>query len=134
MVKDRGRAYSPIKTTRLATCIRILVALGLMFRNLWPSAAMTAPKKGRFRLVSDYHAFNNQIEKVLGIMPNQEAEMANLRGVTCFGNFDMLRRYWQMPLAAEAQEICPPSPPPKVCLPPRVCPKAFPMRRPTSKV
>ena len=69
----RGRAYSPIKTALLATCIGTLVALGLVFRNLQAvraSAAMAAPKKGGFRVVSDYCAVNKQIEKVPGVMPN----------------------------------------------------------------
>ena len=48
---------------------------------------------------------NKQIEKISGVMPKQEAEMADLRGATCFGKLDMLRRYWQMPQAAEAQEV-----------------------------
>ena len=38
-------------------------------------------------------------------MPNQEAEMADLRGAACFGKLDMLQGYWQMPLVAEAQEV-----------------------------
>ena len=78
MIKARGRVYSPIKTAWLATCIGTLVALGLVFRNIqavWASAAMDAPQKGGFRLVSDYRAVNKQIKKVPGVMPNQEAEM-----------------------------------------------------------
>ena len=58
----------------LATYIGFLVALGLVFRNLqavWASAAMTAPKKGGFRLLSDYRAVNKQIEKVPVMMPKQ---------------------------------------------------------------
>ena len=35
--------------------------------------------------MSDYRAVNEQIEKVLGAIPNQEAEMADLRGATFFG-------------------------------------------------
>ena len=127
MVKARERVYSSIKTTWLATCIGTLVALGLVFRNLqvvWASAAMAAPKKGEFRLVSDYHVVNKQIEKVAGVMPNQEAEMVDLRGATCFGKLDIPQEFWQMPLAAEAQEVSTIATP-KVCLPPRVCPKAF---------
>ena len=64
-----------------------------MFHNLqavWASAAMVAPKKGGFRLVSDYRGVNKQIEKVPGIMPNQVAEMTYLRWATCFGKLDML--------------------------------------------
>ena len=33
--------------------------------------AMAAPKKGGFRLVSDYRAVNKQIEKVPGVVPNR---------------------------------------------------------------
>ena len=87
VVKARGRAYSPIKTAWMATYTGTLVALVLEFRNLqavWDSAAMAAPRKGRFCLVSDYRAVNKQIEKVPGAMPNQEAEMADLRGAYMF--------------------------------------------------
>ena len=79
-----------------------------MFRNLQAvcaSAAVAALKKGGFRLVSDYRAVNKQIEKGPGVIPNQETEMADLRGATCFGKLDMLQGSWQMPLAAEAQEV-----------------------------
>ena len=96
VVKARGRVHLPIKTAWLATCMGILVALGLVFRNLqaaWASAAMAEPKKGGFCLVSDYRAVNRQIEKVLGVMPNQEVEMADLRRATCFGKLDMLQGY-----------------------------------------
>ena len=31
--------------------------------------------------------------------------MADLRGATCFRKLDMLQGYWQMSLAAEAQEV-----------------------------
>ena len=108
MVKASGRIYSPIKTAWLATCIGTLVALGLVFCNLqavWASAAMAASKKGGFRLVSDHRAVNKQIEKVPGVMPNQEAEIADLRGAKCFRKLDMLQGYWQMPLASEAQQM-----------------------------
>ena len=55
--------------------------------------------------MSDYHAVNKQIEKVPGVMPNQEAEMADLRRWTCFGKLYMLQGLWHMPLAAEAQQV-----------------------------
>ena len=65
---------------------------------MWASTAMAAPKKGRFCSVSDYRAVNKQIEKVLGVMPDQEAGMADLWGVIYFGKLDMLQGCWQMPL------------------------------------
>ena len=54
---------------------------------------MAAPKKGRFSLVSDYRAVNKQIKKVPSVMPNQEAEMADLRGAPFFGKLHMLQGY-----------------------------------------
>ena len=57
---------------------------------------MAVLKKGVFRLVGDYHAVNIQIEKVPGVTPNHESEMAHFWGATCFGklDLDMLQRYW----------------------------------------
>ena len=107
VVKAPGRVYSPIKTAWVAKCFGILVALGLMFRNMqavWASATMAAPKKGGFRLVSDYRAAKKHIEKVPRVMPNKEAEMADLRGATCFGKLD-LQENWQMPRVAEVQKV-----------------------------
>ena len=55
--------------------------------------------------MSGYRAVSKHIEKLPGVMPSQETEMAHLRGATCFGKLDTLQRYWQMPLTAEAQEV-----------------------------
>ena len=66
---------------------------------------MTSPKKESFCFVNDNRAVNKQIEKVPGVMPNQEAETADLRGATCFVKIKILQKYLQMPLEAEAQEV-----------------------------
>ena len=90
--------------------------LELVIRNLqavWASAAMAAPKKGGFRLVSDYRAVNKQSEKVPGVVPNHEAEMADLRGKTCFGKLDMLQGYGRCRWQSKPRK-CSPLPPPKV--------------------
>ena len=39
------------------------------------------------------------------VVPNQEAEMVDLRGEICFGKLDMLQEYRQTPLAVEAQDV-----------------------------
>ena len=47
-----------------------------MFRNLnavCASAGMDARKKGGYCLLSNYRTVNKQVEKVPGVMPNQEA-------------------------------------------------------------
>ena len=80
VAKVRGRVY---RDRMAGNMYGTLVVLGLVFRNpqaVWASAAIAAPKKGGFRLMSDYRAVNKQIEKVRGVMPNQEAEMVDLRG------------------------------------------------------
>ena len=56
-----------------------LAALGLLFLNVqavWASAAISTPKKGGFRMVSDFRAANQQVEKVPGVIPNEEASIA----------------------------------------------------------
>ena len=80
-VKARPRVYNPIVTSWLAACMVSLEALGIVFQNVqavWASAAMPTPKKGGFRMVSDFRAANQQVEKVPGVMPNQEASIAKL--------------------------------------------------------
>ena len=79
--KARPRVYNPIKTAWLAACMASLAALGLVFLNMqavWASAAIATPKKGGVRMVSDFPAANQQVEKVPGVMPNQKASMAKL--------------------------------------------------------
>ena len=83
--------------------------------------------------MSDYRAVNKQIEKVAGVMPNQETEMADLQGTTYFGKLDMLQGYWKMPLAAEAQKVFTVATPEGPFTPPRV-PQGVLTRRPTYKV
>ena len=56
--------------------------------------AMALPNKGGFCLRSDYRAINKQVEKVPGVMPNQEVEMADLRVATYFRKLDILQGYW----------------------------------------
>ena len=79
-VKAKPRRYDAVKTSWLASCVAALLAFGLVFWNLqgvWSSPVMTVPKKDSFRLVSDYKAVNDQVEKSPGVMPNQEADMVD---------------------------------------------------------
>ena len=80
-VKAQPRIYNPVKTAWLAACMASLAALGLVFLNMqavWASEVKATPKKGGFRLVSDFRAANQRVEKVPGVMPNQQASMAKL--------------------------------------------------------
>ncbi|CAB1096113.1 unnamed protein product [Ectocarpus sp. CCAP 1310/34] len=107
-VKARPRTYNPIKTAWLAGCMASPVVLGLVFLNMQAvsaSAAMATPKKGGYRLLSDFRAANNQVEKVPGVMPNPEASMAQFSATKFHGSLDLLRAYCQRPLSPEAQKI-----------------------------
>lgn len=76
-VKARPLTYSPIKAAQLVACMTTLMGVGLAFlsvKTVRGSLAMAAPKKRRYRLISDYRAANKQIEKGSGIMLDLEAE------------------------------------------------------------
>ena len=92
----RPRVYNPIKTTWLAACMASLAGLGLVFLNIqavWASAAIDTPKKGGVRMVSDFRAANLQVEKVPGLTPDQEANMAKLSEARFEGSLDLLQGY-----------------------------------------
>ena len=55
---------------------------------------MVVPKKDSYRLVSDYKAVNEQVEKSPGVMPNQEPDMMDLLSARFFGKLDLLQGYW----------------------------------------
>ena len=85
-----------------------LAALGLVFLNLkavWASKAMATPRKGGFCMVSDLRAINQQVEKVPGVMSNQEATIAKLSEARFYGTLDLLQGYWQCRLAPDAEEL-----------------------------
>ncbi|CAN0043371.1 unnamed protein product [Sphacelaria rigidula] len=93
-VKAKPRRYDPVKSSWLASGMGALVAFGLVFRNLqavWSSPAMAVAKKDSFRLVSDYGATNDQVEKSPGVMPSQESDMIDLSSARCFGKSDLLQ-------------------------------------------
>lgn len=61
-----------------------LAALGLVFRNMravWASAVIWLRRiKGGFRMVGDFRVADQQVEKVTGVMPNQDTSTAKLSG------------------------------------------------------
>ncbi|CAN0429927.1 unnamed protein product, partial [Scytosiphon promiscuus] len=101
-VKAKPRRYNPVKTGWLASCIAALVAFCVL--AVWANPAMATPRRDTSRLVSDYQTVNSQVEQSPGVMPNHK-KMGDLPGEKYFGKLDLLRGYWQMPLAPEAQEI-----------------------------
>ena len=96
-VKTWPRVYNPVKTAWFAACLASLAVLGLVFLNMqvvWACAAMATVKKGGFRLVSDSWAANQRVEKVPGVMPNQEASMAKLSEAKFYGSPDLWQGYF----------------------------------------
>ena len=86
-VKMKPRRYDPRKSSWLASCMGALSALGLVYRNLqvvWSSPAMAVPKKDTFRQVGDYASVNDQVKKSQGVMPNQESDVRDAAGGSCF--------------------------------------------------
>ncbi|CAM9478981.1 unnamed protein product [Sphacelaria rigidula] len=72
----KPRRCGPVKTVWLAACIAVLVAFGLLVRDIqamWASPAMAVPKRDTFRLVSDYQTVNAPVEQSPGVIPRQES-------------------------------------------------------------
>ena len=96
-MKAKPRRHDPVKSSSLASCVAALLSFGLVVRNLqavWSSPAMAVPKKDSFRLVSDFKAVNEQVEKSPGVMSNQEADMVDVLSARFFGRLDLLQGYW----------------------------------------
>lgn len=73
------------------------MAFRLVFLNpraVWASSIMAVFKKGGFGFVNSYRAINSTIEKAPVVLPNQKADMAQLRGAHWFGKLDMLKGFW----------------------------------------
>lgn len=109
MLSVKPRKYDPVKSSWLASCMVALSAIRLVFRGLQAirsTPALAVPKQHSFRLVSDYMAVNEKVEKISpGPMPNQGADMLNLLSARFFGKLDLFQGYWQIPFAEEAQKI-----------------------------
>ncbi|CAN0092762.1 unnamed protein product, partial [Sphacelaria rigidula] len=81
-VKAKPRRCDPVKTVWLTSCIAVLVAFGLLIKNIqavWARPAKAVPERDTFRLASDYQAVNAQVEQSPGVMPSQE-DMRELLG------------------------------------------------------
>ena len=70
-MKARPRRYDSMTTGWLASCIAALGAFGLLVRNIQAVSArpaMAEPKRGIFRLLSDYQAVNSLVERTLKVI------------------------------------------------------------------
>ena len=66
---------------------------------------MATPKKGGFGLVGDFRVENQRVEKVTGVMPNQEPSMAKPSEAKIYSSLDLLQGYRQCPLAPHVKDI-----------------------------
>ena len=103
------RRYSPPQTAFLRKKTDELLELGLIRRNnksQWACAPLIVPKPGpeQFRFTVDLRPVNEQTVVYSWPMPHVEAAVTQLAHDTCYASIDLCHGYWQMPLAASAQE------------------------------
>ncbi|KAJ0397605.1 hypothetical protein ATCC90586_008182 [Pythium insidiosum] len=86
-----------------------LVKLGWVYENpdaRWACAALPVKKpSGGYRQTTDYKPVNAQVEPLAGLMPNLDVDLERVAGSRCFGLFDFIKGYWQLPLHPESQEV-----------------------------
>ncbi|KAJ0400435.1 hypothetical protein ATCC90586_006519 [Pythium insidiosum] len=108
--KTKARKYPPEYQVFLESFNAELVEAGWVKENpssRWACAALPVRKQGgrEFRQTVDYKPVNAQVEPIAGIMPNLHVDLQNVRDCTCFGLFDFIKGYWQLPLDESSQEI-----------------------------
>ena len=108
--KTKARKYAPEMQRFLEEFNETLVRLGWVYENprsRWACAALPVRKRGgtEFRQTTDYKPVNAQVEVVAGVMPNLDVDLQCVRDSKCFGLFDFIKGYWQLPLDEESQEL-----------------------------
>ena len=76
----------------------------LILQATFASVAMALPKGDTYRVVADYRAVNDQVEKVPWPHPRLEEVQGFFEGTSCWATIDLLQGYWQMSLHEDAQE------------------------------
>ncbi|KAJ0408589.1 hypothetical protein P43SY_008936 [Pythium insidiosum] len=107
--KSKARKYSPELQRFLEDFNEQLVNLGWVYENpnsRWACPALPVKKAGgEYRQTTDYKPTNLQVEPLAGLMPNLDVDLERVMGCVCFGLFDFIKGYWQLPLDEESQEI-----------------------------
>ncbi|POM68944.1 Hypothetical protein PHPALM_14828 [Phytophthora palmivora] len=104
------RKYPDMQRAFLRTYVQELLDNGLVRRNnssRWACAALPVRKAGGdgFRITVDYRPVNKLTVPLAGTTPNLTAVTQSVRGAYGFGQFDLFKRFWQLPLMEECQEL-----------------------------
>lgn len=90
--------------------VKELEQVGAIYKNptaRWASPALAVPKpgSGQLRFTVDLRGPNSMTVKITSAMPHLESKFQDVAGSTCFVSCDLAHGYWQIPLAAESQEM-----------------------------
>ena len=108
--KCKARRYPPHLSEFLREFNGQLAALGWVYENpksRWACPVVPVRKPGgkEYRQTNDYRPVNAMTETIAGVMPNLPVALEHAAGKECFGLFDFMKGFWQLPLATESQEI-----------------------------
>ena len=107
-VKARPRVYLPAKTAWLDEQFAQLADAGMVYGNpqaICSNPAKAVPKGNGYRSVGDFKAVNQQSEPVAAPPMLFEEQASAFAGAALFMTVDLNQGYWQMPLAANSQEL-----------------------------
>lgn len=109
-VKCSARRLSPLHANHVAKHIKELVDAGYLRRNnrsrhASPPRVVAKSTPGEFRMTIDLRAQNQNTIPMPWPMPVLEAVLAFLAAARCFFNLDADKRFWQLPLDEETQEL-----------------------------
>ncbi|GLD95516.1 hypothetical protein PINS_up004193 [Pythium insidiosum] len=108
--RSATRKYPEAQRDFLRRYVKELEASGLIYRNnasRWACAAHPVKKQGSdgYRITVDYRPVNQCTVPLAGATPNLRAVTQAVRGAYGFGQFDLFKGFWQLPLASECQEL-----------------------------
>ncbi|OWZ10107.1 hypothetical protein PHMEG_00017094 [Phytophthora megakarya] len=105
--KERKQSKASHGSTRMlcaCTC-EILTASW----SIWASPVLPVRKPGttdnQYRQTYDYRLVNDLVEALISTMPHMSALLEYTKGKKHYGLFDLLKGFWQLPLAKLSQEL-----------------------------
>ena len=107
-VNARPRVYSPAKTAWLDEPFSQLADTGMVYESpqaICSNPAQAVPMGNGYRLVGDFKTVNQQSEQVAAPLMLLAEQASAFAGAALFMTVDRNQGYWQMPLAANSQEL-----------------------------
>ena len=108
--KTPQRRYAPMQAAFIKSTISDLERVGAVRRNpsaKWASPAHAVPKPGstKLRFTVDLRGVNARTVPVQSAMPHFESKLQEVAGSKLYAKMDLAHGYWQIPLAAESQDM-----------------------------